>query len=52
MSSFSELNDVSSNGFEINVIMLIEQWKGDGVLNDSSSRFIKPSDSTLGKMYI
>ena len=32
--------------------MLIEQWKGDGVLNDSWSRLIKPSDSALGKMYI
>ena len=48
-SSFSELND-PSNHFEINVIMWIEKWKRK-VLNDSWSRFIKPSNSTPGKMY-
>ena len=31
--------------------MWIEKWKRNGVLNDSWSRFIKPSDSTPGKMY-
>ena len=50
-SSFSELNDDLSNDFEINVIMWIEKWKRNGVLNDSWSRFIKPSYSTPGKMY-
>ena len=50
-SSFSELNDDPSNDFEINVIMWIEKWKRNGVLNDSWSRFIKPSNSTPGKMY-
>ena len=50
-SSFSELNDDPSNHFEINVIMWIEKWKRNGVLNDSWSRFIKPSNSTPGKMY-
>ena len=50
-SSFSELNDDRSNDFEINVIMWIEKWKRNGVLNDSWSRFIKPSNSTPGEMY-
>ena len=45
-SSFSELNDDPSND-----IMWIEKWKRNGVLNDSWSRFIKPSNSTPGKMY-
>ena len=31
--------------------MWIEKWKLNGVLNDSWSRFIKPSNSTPGKMY-
>ena len=31
--------------------MWIEKWKRNGVLNDSWSRFIKPSNSTPGKMY-
>ena len=31
--------------------MWIEKWKRNGVLNDSWSRFIKPSSSTPGKMY-
>ena len=50
-SSFSELNNDPSNDFEINVIMWIEKWKQSGVLNDSWSRFIKPLNSTPGKMY-
>ena len=50
-SSFSKLNDDPSNDFEINVIMWTEEWKRNGVLNDSWSRFIKPSNSTPGKMY-
>ena len=50
-SSFSELNDDPSNDFEINVIMWIEKWKRNGVFNGSWSRFIKPSNSTPGKMY-
>ena len=50
-SSFSESNDDASNDFEINVIMWIEIWKRNGVLNDSWSKFIKPSNSTPGKMY-
>ena len=39
-SSFSELNDDPSNDFEINVVMWIEKWKRNGVLNDPFSRFI------------
>ena len=31
--------------------MWIEKWKRNGVLNDCWSRFIKPSNSTPGKMY-
>ena len=31
--------------------MWIEKWKCNGVLNDSWSRFIKPSNSTPVKMY-
>ena len=31
--------------------MWIEKWKRNGVLNDSWSIFIKPSNSTPGKMY-
>ena len=31
--------------------MWIEKWKRNGVLNDSWSRFIKPSSSIPGKMY-
>ena len=31
--------------------MWIEKWKRNGVLNDSWRRFIKPSNSTPGKMY-
>ena len=50
-SSVSELNDDPSNDFEINVIMWTEKWKRNGVLNDSWSRFMKPSNSTPGKMY-
>ena len=50
-SSFSELNDDPSNDFETNVIMWIEKWKLNGVLNDSWSRFIKPSNSAPGKMH-
>ena len=50
-SSFSELNDDLSNDFEINVIMWNEKWKRNGVLNDSLSSFIKPSNSTPSKMY-
>ena len=46
-SSFIELNDDPSNDFEIKVIMWIEKWKRNGVLNDCWSRFIKPSNSTL-----
>ena len=50
-SSFSESNDNPSNDFEINLIMWIEKWKRNGVLNNSWSRFIKPSISSPGKMY-
>ena len=51
-SSFSELNDDLSNDFEINVIMWIEKWKRNGVLNDSWSRFIKPSYAPLVKCMV
>ena len=34
-SSFSELNGNSSNDFGINVIMWIEKWKPNGLLNGS-----------------
>ena len=45
-SSFSKLIDDLSDDFETNVIMWIEKWKLNGVLNDSWSRSIKPSNST------
>ena len=48
---FSELNDDPSNDFDINVIIWIEKWTRNGILNDSWGGFIKPSYSTPGKMY-